>query len=86
MRQTVIVAAIVALIASTIIGATYSVEPAKAQFCKKVTPTPNGEPFGESCVAPDAKAGGYGSIISSSAQGNGLQDCRAAGNKAPACG
>jgi hypothetical protein len=75
MRQIVIVAGIAALLAAAIVGATYNVEPAKA--C-----VPNGQPYGKSCVSPEAQAGGFGTAVSSLAQANGgLHDCRAAGMK-----
>jgi len=75
MRQIVIVAAIVALLAAAMVGATYNVQPFKA--C-----VPNGQPYGASCVSPEAQAGGFGTGVSSLAQANGgLHDCRAAGDK-----
>ena len=61
--------------AAAIVGATYNLQPAKA--C-----VPNGQPFGASCVSPDAQAGGFGTGTSNLAQGSGLHDCRAAGDKA----
>jgi hypothetical protein len=69
------VAGFFALLATAIVVATYNLQPAKA--C-----VPNGQPYGASCVSPEAKAGGFGTAVSTLAQANGgLHDCRAAGDK-----
>jgi hypothetical protein len=74
-ERMVIVSGFPALLATALVAATYNLQTAKACSAQD-------QPYGKSCVSPEAKSGGFGTAVSSLAQSSGgLHDFRAAGDK-----